>query len=136
MFLILLAARKDGTRPLKFNQYGNRRINKNSRVRFLDCHRRGIHEWERITLSKHSPAGQDFSISTGPFESAEELINSIHQRYVEFDADSETYLWLDNEGHGKNGAPYRMRDVLEDMEACEKMIYDLFICYRDAYEKK
>lgn len=33
------------------------------------------------------------------FESAEELINSIHQRYVEFDADSETYLWLDNEGH-------------------------------------
>lgn len=29
-----------------------------------------------------------------------------------------------------------MRDVLEDMEACEKMIFDLFICYRDAYEKK
>lgn len=80
-----------------------------------------------LLFSKRSPAGQDFSISTGPFESAEELINSIHQRYVEFDADSETYLWLDNEGHGKNGAPYRMRDVLEDMEACEKMIYDLFI---------
>ena len=32
MFFILLAARKDGTRPLKFNQYGNKRINKNSRV--------------------------------------------------------------------------------------------------------
>nr|DAO03290.1 MAG TPA: hypothetical protein [Caudoviricetes sp.] len=32
MFFILLAARKDGTRPLKFNKYGNRRINKNSRV--------------------------------------------------------------------------------------------------------
>lgn len=68
-----------------------------------------------------------FSISTGPFESAEELINSIHQRYVEYDVDSEAYLWLDSEGHGKNGAPYRMRDVLEDMEACKKMIYDLFI---------
>ena len=47
-----------------------------------------------LLFSKYSPAGQDFSISTGPFESAEELINSIHQRYVEFDADSETYLWL------------------------------------------
>ena len=92
--------------------------------------------WKGLLFSRYSPAGQDFSISTGPFESAEELINCIHQRYVEFDADSETYLWLDNEGHGKNGAPYRMKDVLEDMEACKKMIYDLFICYRDAYEKK
>lgn len=89
-----------------------------------------------LLFSRFSPAGQDFSISTGPFESAEELINSIHQRYVEYDADSEAYLWLDNEGHGKNGAPYRMRDVLEDMEACEKMIYDLYISYRDADEKK
>lgn len=80
-----------------------------------------------LLFSKYSPAGQDFSISIEPFESAEELINSIHQRYVEFDADSETYLWLDNDGHGKNGAPYRMRDVLEDMEACKKMIYDLFV---------
>ena len=63
-----------------------------------------------LLFSKYSPAGQDFSISTGPFESAEELINSIHQRYVEYDVDSEAYLWLDSEGHGKNGAPYRMRE--------------------------
>lgn len=83
--------------------------------------------WKGLLFSKYSPAGQDFSISIGPFESAEELINSIHQRYVEYDADSEAYLWLDNEGHGKNGAPYHMRDVLEDMEACKKMIYDLFV---------
>ena len=32
IYNIYLAARKDGTRPLKINQYGNRRINKNSRV--------------------------------------------------------------------------------------------------------
>lgn len=36
--------------------------------------------------------------------------------------DSEAYLWLDSNGHGKNGAPYRMRDVLDDMEEAEKMI--------------
>lgn len=30
--LFLSGSRKDGTRPLKFNQYGNRKINKNSRV--------------------------------------------------------------------------------------------------------
>lgn len=89
-----------------------------------------------LLFSKYSPAGQDFSISTGPFESAEELINIILERYLDYDVDSEAYLWLDNDGHGKNGAPYHMRDVLEDMEACEKMISDLFISYQDAYEKK
>lgn len=26
------------------------------------------------------------------------------------------YLWLDDEGHGSNGAPYDMKDVYEDME--------------------
>ena len=136
MFFILLAARKDGTRPLKFNQYGNRRINKIAESDSWTVTEEEYTNGKGLLFSRYSPAGQDFSISIGPFESAEDLINCIHQRYVEFDADSETYLWLDNDGHGKNGAPYRMRDVLEDMEACKKMIYDLFICYRDAYEKK
>ena len=36
-------------------------------------------------------------------------------------------LWLDSDGHGKNGAPYHMRDLLEDMEACETMLEDLSI---------
>lgn len=89
-----------------------------------------------LLFSRRSPAGQDFSISTGPFESAEELLEHIKEYHDNFDVDYETYIWLNSDGHGKNGAPYRMRDVLEDMEACEKMIYDLFICYRDAYEKK
>lgn len=28
----------------------------------------------------------------------------------------ETYLWLDSNGHGKNDAPYDMKDVYEDVE--------------------
>lgn len=34
----------------------------------------------------------------------------------EYDVSYETYLWLDDEGHGSNGAPYDMKDVYEDME--------------------
>lgn len=136
MFLILLAARKDGTRPLKFISMEIEELIKIAESDSWTVTEEEYTNGKGLLFSKRSPAGQDFSISTGPFESAEELINNIHQRYVEYDADSEAYLWLDNEGHGKNGAPHRMRDVLEDMEACEKMIYDLFICYRDAYEKK
>lgn len=45
--------------------------------------------------------------------------------------DSEAYLWLDDNGHGKNGAPYRMKDVLADMEAAEKYIESLLDAIRD-----
>lgn len=76
-------------------------------------------------LKKSSPAGQDFSISIeGEF--AEDLIEDIYRAYDDFDVSEETYLWLDDTGHGKKGAPYHMKDLLEDMEACEQMILDLY----------
>ena len=53
------------------------------------------------------------------------LIENIEEYYEDFDVDYETYIWLDQFGHGRNGAPYRMRAVLEDMEATEKMIEEL-----------
>lgn len=53
------------------------------------------------------------------------LIEDIDNYYEGFDVDSETYIWLDQFGHGRNGAPYRMRAVLEDMKATEKMIEEL-----------
>ena len=45
--------------------------------------------------------------------------------------DSEAYLWLDDNGHGKNGAPYRMKDVLADMEEAEKNIDSLLDAIRE-----
>ena len=36
----------------------------------------------------------------------------------DFDVSYEAYLWLDDTGHGRNGAPYEMIDVYEDMEEC------------------
>ena len=66
-------------------------------------------------FSQYTPAGQDFSFRA-----------TMKANHLEgFDVDSEAYLWLDSNGHGKNGAPYRMRDVLDDMEEAEKMIETL-----------
>ncbi len=50
------------------------------------------------------------------------LVGNIKEYYDNFDVDEEAYLWLDETGHGKNGAPYRMKDVVKDMEEAEKMI--------------
>lgn len=78
-------------------------------------------------FGKYSPAGQDFHISA-ELENMEPdtLIDNIHARYSEFDVSSETYIWLDEFGHGTNGAPYDMKDLYEDMEACQEMIMDLY----------
>jgi len=76
-------------------------------------------------FGKYSPAGQDFSISVEG-ENKEELISSTYKAYEDYDVSEQTYLWLDDTGHGRNGAPYEMKDVLADMEACEQMILDLY----------
>lgn len=76
-------------------------------------------------LSKFSPAGQDFNIVVEG-ENVEELLDNIYDAYENYDVSEETYLWLDDTGHGANGAPYEMKDVLADMEACKQMILDLY----------
>lgn len=77
-------------------------------------------------FSKFTPAGQDFSFSaTMKGNSLDTLVADMEEYYECFDVDEETYLWLGNDGHGKNGAPYRMRDVLADMEAAERMMESL-----------
>lgn len=82
-------------------------------------------------LSKYSPAGQDFSIIVYSKESSEDFIDQIYDRYNEFDVSEEAYLWLDENGHGKNGAPYNMKDVYEDMEWCKNQINELYDDLKD-----
>lgn len=78
-------------------------------------------------FSKYSTAGQDFS-----FEAEMEdnnvyaLLNNIKDYYDNYDCSYEAYLWLDNTGHGTNGAPFNMKDVYEDMESCEEMTFELW----------
>ena len=79
-----------------------------------------------VGFYQFTPQGQDFYFDARM--QADDLDTFIHSmtEYIDaFDVDEETYLWLDSDGHGKNGAPYRMRDVLDDMEAAERMMNDL-----------
>lgn len=79
-----------------------------------------------VELIKYSPAGQDFHVSLTA-DNMEELTEKLEEMYNDFDCSEEAYIWLDNTGHGANGAPYDMKDVYEDMEAHEKMIEELII---------
>ena len=84
-------------------------------------------------FSKYSPAGQDFYFEVSvPNEDNEDIVfdyfkNAIYKYWEGFDVCYETYIWLDETGHGRNGAPYDMKDLYEDMQACADMIHDLWL---------
>ena len=78
-------------------------------------------------FSKYSPAGQDFSFEADMEENnIQYLLDNINDFYKNYDCSEEAYLWLDETGHGTNGAPYDMKEVYEDMQACEQYVFDLY----------
>ena len=82
-------------------------------------------------FGKFSPGGRDFSFEVEmKCANINSLIENIDNYYEGFDVDYETYIWLDQWGHGKNGAPYSLRAVLEDTEAIDKMIEKLLDAFR------
>ena len=76
-------------------------------------------------FGKYSPEGQDFRFTISG-DTKEEFIRNISEYYHGYDASYEAYIWLDTDGHGKNGAPYDMKDVYEDMVACREFIWELY----------
>lgn len=80
-----------------------------------------------FVFEKYSPAGQDFYFEADIEENnIQYLLDNIYDFYKNYDCSEEAYLWLDETGHGTNGAPYDMKEVYEDMEACEKYVLDLY----------
>lgn len=79
-----------------------------------------------FTFGKYTDAGQDFSfmaeMKDGDIDTLIEYIDNYHEGY---DPDEEALLWLCPDGHGINGAPYRMTDVVKDMVQCETFIGEL-----------
>jgi len=87
------------------------------------------------TLGKYSSAGQDFSII---FEICEENKNDItvfkdkiYECFTSYDISEEASLWLDDSGHGMNGAPYDMKDVYADMQECKDALKTLYLAVLD-----
>lgn len=83
------------------------------------------HEEDEWEFGKYSPAGQDFWFSVCAND-IDELAEKVLDYYENFDVSEEAYIWLDHSGHGKNGAPYDMKDVYEDMKACEEYIDEVY----------
>lgn len=82
-------------------------------------------------FSQYTPAGQDFDFCAEMKDNdPDNLLKEIEQYYEGYDPDYEAYLWIGTDGHGKNGAPYHIKDIVSDMEAAEAMINTLYPKFR------
>ena len=59
-------------------------------------------------------------------DDVDEFLNRIWEYYENYDVSYEAYIWLGEDGHGINGAPYDMKNLYEDMEACKENIKELY----------
>ena len=72
-------------------------------------------------IQKYSPAGQDCNFTLDmEKDNPASAAKALDELYENYDPDEETMLWIGPDGHGKNGAPHHMSDVLNDMKAVEK----------------
>ena len=89
-----------------------------------------------VNFAKYTSYGQDFNFSVelegGDMEA---FIDNIHEYYENFDVDEEAYIWIGSDGHGKNGAPYHIADIVKDMEEAEVMMADLYEAFRQYYSQ-
>lgn len=90
-----------------------------------------------FTFSQYTDFGQDFSFEvTMKDNDINTLIEEIDNYYEGYDPDEETMLWVGPDGHGRNGAPYRLTDIVKDMEQCEQMIKNLLDALIEANNKE
>lgn len=76
-----------------------------------------------ITIQRYTAYGQDFFFE---IDGTGDILRQVEDYYTSFDPSSEALLWLDNDGHGKNGAPYEMGDVFNDMKECDMHLKNLY----------
>lgn len=81
----------------------------------------------QFEFQQYTPYGQDFGFSVEMKDNdTDGLLQEIGAYYEDFDPDYEAYLWVGTDGHGKNGAPYHIKDIVSDMEQVETMIEKLY----------
>ena len=79
-----------------------------------------------VSIQKYSPCGRDFSFDIDTENDVYCFLNNILECMIGFDVSYETYIYLDNTGHGTNGAPYDMSDLYDDTETCYGYIEDVY----------
>ena len=91
-----------------------------------------------VELEKYSPQDQDFIVSIW-FETDNEcdFADKLEEYWRGFDPSEEAINWIGPDGHGTNGAPYDLQDIINDMVDCKEMLRELVVKFHNhAYPSK
>lgn len=79
-----------------------------------------------VELGKYSPAGEDFSmvIDFDADNQVETFLKDLWDQAENFDVDDHVELWVPK--RGKGGCPSTIRELMEDAEAIQAMIKELY----------
>lgn len=91
-----------------------------------------------VELEKYSPQDQDFIVPIW-FETDNErdFADKLEEYWRGFDPSEEAINWVGPDGHGTNGAPYDLQDIINDMVDCKEMLRELVVKYHNqAYPGK
>ena len=88
-----------------------------------------------VDFQYYTNYGQDCHMDIALTEDFDKFTDEIYNYYENYDVSEETSLWIDESGHGKNGAPYDIEDILNDMKEFESAIYDLWKKLNNADEE-
>ena len=77
-----------------------------------------------IEFQMYTNFGQDVNESFC-VKTLEDIKHEVYERYQNYDPSEEAALWIDESGHGKNGAPHDMEDILNDMKEVERALESL-----------
>ena len=90
-----------------------------------------IYKWDKkedggydIAFQMYTDFGQDVNEEFSVVH-LEDIKHEVYERWENYDPSEEASLWLDDTGHGKNGAPHKMEDVLNDMKEVEEALRNL-----------
>lgn len=83
-------------------------------------------------FSKFSPAGQDFSFYV-EMKDADvfDFIKNMEYYYLSYDPDCEAMHWVDENGHGKYGAPHSLCAIVKDMIQTKSMVRNLLRAFNN-----
>lgn len=85
-----------------------------------------------VEFQRYTSAGQDYSFSIDVNDNdPQDFLDNLEEFYNDFDYEEEAMLWVGKDGHGKNGAPYFLTDILKDTKEIDDCLHQLY----NAFEK-
>ena len=95
-------------------------IQKNDKFDFKKYYKK----WS-ISFNCYTRFGQEVNVNF-QINTLDNLSLKIYDYWQNYDPDQEAILWTDFSGHGKNGAPYRLKDIITDIEEVESKLEELY----------